>query len=171
MGKRIISLFFVLFLCLQVPAVVFAHPGRTDSNGGHTDHSTGEYHYHHGYPAHQHYDMDGNGTIDCPYLFDDQTDHTPSDKPTSSRNETNSFDEQLEEELEKLRKENENSNQPSTKPSEETTNSVKTSKSFWDYAMDVLVFLWDNLLDLVLVFFGGLFVLAIVADIVKRIRR
>lgn len=37
------------------------HPGRTDEDGGHTDHSTGEYHYHHGYPAHQHPD----GV--CPY--------------------------------------------------------------------------------------------------------
>ena len=37
------------------------HPGRTDEDGGHTDHSTGEYHYHHGYPAHQH----PNGK--CPY--------------------------------------------------------------------------------------------------------
>lgn len=163
--KRFISFLLAALIMLLVSRTATAHPGRTDGNGGHTDNSTGEYHYHHGYPAHQHYDMDGNGTIDCPYLFDDQTDHTPSDTPTSSRNESNSFDEQLEEELEKLRKENENSTQPSTKPSEETT------KSFWDYAMDVLDFLWDNLLDLVLVFFGGLFVLAIVVDIVKRIRR
>ena len=42
---------------------VFAHPGKTDSDGGHFDRSTGEYHYHHGYPAHQH----ENGT--CPYDF------------------------------------------------------------------------------------------------------
>lgn len=46
---------------------VFAHPGRTDGKGGHTDRSTGEYHYHHGYPAHQH-----EGGV-CPYDFDDQT--------------------------------------------------------------------------------------------------
>lgn len=44
--------------------VVFAHPGKTDSDGGHFDRSTGEYHYHHGYPAHQH----ENGS--CPYDFD-----------------------------------------------------------------------------------------------------
>lgn len=44
-----------------------AHPGRTDANGGHYDHSTGEYHYHHGYPAHQH--IDGV----CPYDYDDRT--------------------------------------------------------------------------------------------------
>lgn len=40
---------------------VFAHSGGTDSAGGHYNRSTGEYHYHHGYPAHQH----PNGV--CPY--------------------------------------------------------------------------------------------------------
>ena len=53
----------VLLLCLPASA----HSGGTDSAGGHIDHSTGEYHYHHGYPAHQHPD----GV--CPYDFDDQT--------------------------------------------------------------------------------------------------
>lgn len=43
----------------------FAHPGRTDSNGGHN--SANGYHYHHGYPAHQH-----TGGV-CPYDFDDRT--------------------------------------------------------------------------------------------------
>ena len=38
-----------------------AHPGRTDSNGGHYVSDTDEYHYHHDYPAHQH----PNGV--CPY--------------------------------------------------------------------------------------------------------
>lgn len=37
-------LIFTLILTLNV----FAHPGRTDSNGGHYDRSTGEYHYHDG---------------------------------------------------------------------------------------------------------------------------
>lgn len=44
-----------------------AHSGKTDANGGHYDHSTGEYHFHHGFPAHQHTD----GV--CPYDFEDQT--------------------------------------------------------------------------------------------------
>lgn len=44
-----------------------AHPGRTDSNGGHHVSGTSEYHYHHGYSAHQH----PNGV--CPYDFDDKT--------------------------------------------------------------------------------------------------
>lgn len=54
-------------------SAAYAHSGRTDGNGGHYDRSTGEYHYHHSYPAHQHYDMDGDGIIDCPYDFDVRT--------------------------------------------------------------------------------------------------
>lgn len=70
---RLLKLLVVLVLCLSLAVTVFAHPGKTDSNGGHTDHSTGEYHYHHGYSAHQHYDQDGDGDLDCPYNFSDQT--------------------------------------------------------------------------------------------------
>lgn len=53
----------------------FAHAGKTDWQGGHTDRETGDYHYHHGYPAHDHYDIDGDGKADCPYDFDDRTNH------------------------------------------------------------------------------------------------
>lgn len=66
-NKAQIILLVVAILLLSFPLFVFAHPGRTDSNGGHTDHSTGEYHYHHGYPAHQH--IGGK----CPYDYDDNT--------------------------------------------------------------------------------------------------
>lgn len=74
---------FVVLLLL-IPLAVMAHSGRTDKNGGHTDHSTGEYHYHHGYPAHQHI----NGV--CPYNFDDQTNHK-SGSSTKSKTKTYSF--------------------------------------------------------------------------------
>lgn len=50
---------FLILLSLALP--VLAHSGRTDSSGGHYNRSTGEYHYHHGYSAHQHPD----GV--CPY--------------------------------------------------------------------------------------------------------
>lgn len=66
----------LLFLVMILPVPVLAHPGKTDGKGGHTDRSTGEYHYHHGYSAHQHYDMDGDGKEDCPYDFEDKTDHS-----------------------------------------------------------------------------------------------
>ena len=62
-----IALFFVLLSI--VPITSSAHSGKTDSNGGHYNRSTGEYHYHHGYSAHEHYDMDGDGSDDCPYRF------------------------------------------------------------------------------------------------------
>lgn len=77
MKKRIV---FVLLVLLIVSAIIpaFAHSGRTDGAGGHTDHSTGEYHYHHGYPAHQH----PNG--ECPYDFDDKTDHSSSGSSSSN---------------------------------------------------------------------------------------
>lgn len=73
MRKKLPTLALACFLALILPLSASAHPGKTDSSGGHTDHSTGEYHYHHGYPAHQHYDMDGDGVADCPYDFVDKT--------------------------------------------------------------------------------------------------
>ena len=50
-----------LFVSLVLIAPSAAHSGKTDAAGGHTNHSTGEYHYHHGQPAHQH-----PGGV-CPY--------------------------------------------------------------------------------------------------------
>ena len=79
---------FCVFACiLFLPAFVFtasAHSGRTDSQGGHYDWSTGEYHYHHGYPAHDHYDMDGDGIVDCPYNFNDRTGYSSSSNYSST---------------------------------------------------------------------------------------
>lgn len=60
---------FVLIAVILVMSfsIAFAHPGSLDENGGHYNRATGEYHFHHGYPAHQH----TNGI--CPYDFDDKT--------------------------------------------------------------------------------------------------
>lgn len=79
-------LFSALMVALLLPSPALAHGGATDSNGGHTDHSTGEYHYHHGYEAHQH----TNGV--CPYDFDDQTDHSPGSSSSSSSSSDSSFE-------------------------------------------------------------------------------
>lgn len=80
--KRKLLPLIVSFILISaiLPLSAHAHRGKTDGAGGHTDHSTGEYHYHHGYPAHDHYDVDGDGVLDCPYDFDDQTatDHYPA---------------------------------------------------------------------------------------------
>lgn len=80
----------ILILCVAVLFMVCmpaaAHPGKTDSAGGHYDYSIGEYHYHHGYSAHDHEDMDGDGVVDCPYDFDDQT-----DRSSGSTNNSDSY--------------------------------------------------------------------------------
>lgn len=65
-------------LTLLLPLSAQAHSGRTDSNDGHYDRSTGEYHYHHGFPPHQH----PNGI--CPYDFIDNTDHSSGSSSGSS---------------------------------------------------------------------------------------
>ena len=75
--KHFFATFVIVALTFFPLTLVSAHPGHTDSKGGHTDSDTGDYHYHHGYEAHAHFDMDGNGTTDCPYDFDDQTDRSP----------------------------------------------------------------------------------------------
>lgn len=70
MKKFLALLVIILSLCTTM--TIFAHPGKTDSSGGHIDHSTGEYHYHHGYPEHQH-------TNDvCPYDYVDASSNNDS---------------------------------------------------------------------------------------------
>ena len=59
--KKLIMFLSILFFLSCFTTTVYAHPGDTDSKGGHYDTSTGKYHYHHGKPAHQH----KNG--ECPY--------------------------------------------------------------------------------------------------------
>ena len=82
LDSKFIAIFFIVSLLLPLLAIaVSSHPGRTDSNGGHYNRSTGEYHYHHGYPAHQHI----NGI--CPYSSDtkpttkETTDEIINDEP------------------------------------------------------------------------------------------
>lgn len=61
-----VVLIFAVLACLLI-TVCFAHSGRTDSKGGHYDRKNGGYHYHHGYPAHDH--PDGK----CPYTTSEKT--------------------------------------------------------------------------------------------------
>lgn len=100
--KKIIFSILTVFLVLMSSVAVFAHPGRTDSKGGHTDHSTGNYHYHHGFPEHSHYDIDGDGSPDCPYDFEDKitsgnstsnsAQYRPLTSPTADPSTKASFD-------------------------------------------------------------------------------
>lgn len=64
MKKRIAALLCAVLCIVLLIVPSSAHSGRTDSRGGHYNTATGEYHYHHGYPAHQH----PNGV--CPYEDD-----------------------------------------------------------------------------------------------------
>lgn len=78
MNKKQKAFVLLLLVFLLIPSLTFAHAGKTDEFGGHYDYNTGEYHYHHGYPAHQH--TDGI----CPYDFDDKTNHDSSSGSGSS---------------------------------------------------------------------------------------
>lgn len=68
--RKLFAFMFCMVVIVSISLVSYAHPGRTDASGGHRDISTGEYHYHHGQPAHQHIDEDGDGDLDCPYDYE-----------------------------------------------------------------------------------------------------
>ena len=82
---RKVILLVACLLALSMTITVYAHPGKTDYKGGHTNHNTGEYHYHHGYSPHDHYDMDGDGEEDCPYNFKDNTKQSKTSSISSNR--------------------------------------------------------------------------------------
>ena len=76
-NKKVMLISTILLVCLACIFSVFAHSGRTDSNGGHRDYSNqsglGSYHYHcGGYPAHLH----KNGY--CPYKSYSSSSYTNS---------------------------------------------------------------------------------------------
>lgn len=75
--KGLLPLFILLATLLALPTS--AHAGKTDASGGHVDKDTGIYHYHHGYPAHQH--TGGR----CPYDFDDKTGQSSGSSSTTPK--------------------------------------------------------------------------------------
>lgn len=79
---------FLAMLMYFLPMFASAHSGKTDGSGGHFNRSTGEYHYHHGYSAHDHWDIDGDGITDCPYNYDDKTNHNSNNSGTDTNNQT-----------------------------------------------------------------------------------
>ena len=79
----------VLLLALLLSLPVLAHSGGTDSKGGHN--GPGGYHYHHGYPAHQH---EGG---QCPYDFDDRTGESSGTSSIGSGSSISSSEEAEEE--------------------------------------------------------------------------
>ena len=73
--KTLLKIALCFAMCLMMCTAFSAHPGGTDSKGGHYNRSTGEYHYHHGESAHQH-----PGGV-CPY----DKSATPSKRATEPR--------------------------------------------------------------------------------------
>lgn len=90
MKKILFNVLIVSILMLSLTLVVYAHSGRTDSSGGHIDKSTGKYHYHHGYPAHSHYDINGDGFKDCPYTYTKKPNHSNNNNTNKDNNNTDS---------------------------------------------------------------------------------
>lgn len=92
--KKILCFVLCTMFVVLLAISVFAHSGGTDAFGGHYDHSTGKYHYHHGYPAHSHYDMDGDGIKDCPYKkqISEETTKKPSNKTPSYSGNSSGID-------------------------------------------------------------------------------
>ena len=73
MKNKILKTFFILLLLVfQFIVIVNAHPGRTDSNGGHYDRSTGEYHYHNGESA----GKNQTSKKDSEYNYSDKTNNS-----------------------------------------------------------------------------------------------
>lgn len=151
---RLLKLPLVLSVCLCVSVTAFAHSGKTDAIGGHIDHSTGEYHYHHGYPAHQHSDMDGDGELDCPYYFEDKTGFSSGNNSSSSETPTEPSIK------------SEPNKEKNTAPQKPEAVSEK-SKTFFDHVWEVASFLLDILCYLLL----GWFCLSMVFWIINEIKR
>ena len=86
--RKLLLVISIFILLASVVLGVNAHPGRTDGSGGHYNRNTGEYHYHHGYSEHSHYDMDGDGVKDCPYNFKDTTEHKTESNSASKDSKT-----------------------------------------------------------------------------------
>lgn len=81
--KKIWNFVLIFFLLTFVLALnCSAHSGRTDSKGGHYNRSTGKYHYHHGYPEHQH----PNGV--CPYSYNNNSNNNAVTSPETIANDT-----------------------------------------------------------------------------------
>lgn len=88
--RRLRYLLSALILLPCILITVYSHPGDTDSSGGHRNHASGAYHYHHGYEAHVHNDIDGDGTLDCPIEFYSQADHSSGSNSTQTSSSSRS---------------------------------------------------------------------------------
>ena len=79
--KRYLLPILLAFLLLTSP--VSAHPGRTDANGGHYDHSDGSYHYHTGEYAGRPQSGSSSSGSNQPFNPKDRTDQNADDASPS----------------------------------------------------------------------------------------
>lgn len=63
------KIFYILIFIFLLFSYSYAHPGRTDANGGHYNRATGEYHYHTGEYAGQ--GSSGSSSSDKSYFYKD----------------------------------------------------------------------------------------------------
>mgnify|MGYP004480685881 FL=1 len=87
--RKLISVLLAFLAIISIGASSYAHPGKTDSSGGHRDNKNksglGSYHYHcGGHPAHLH----KNGV--CPYLSSSSSNKKKSTSSSNSGNKNTS---------------------------------------------------------------------------------
>lgn len=90
MTKKRVLLIISIIILISLPLVAYAHPGSLDSNGGHYNRRTGEYHYHEG--LHTSDDNSSDNTYEYTYTTNytttKRTEHTTENSITT----TNSSD-------------------------------------------------------------------------------
>lgn len=88
--KKIKFIIILITITFTVPAISYSHSGRTDSNGGHWDYSTGTYHYHN----------DGSSVINKDYTFagnddDDEYINTLREENSNLQDKVSSLQEEI----------------------------------------------------------------------------
>lgn len=89
--KKLVCFLSIAVIMLVSVVTAFAHPGRTDSKGGHWNHDTGEYHYHNGEYAGQNNkpnNGDSANVIDWNQPYE-PTKNSSSDKGIQNNNKVN----------------------------------------------------------------------------------
>lgn len=77
--NKCMKIFITVIVCSFFTSYVYAHPGRLDSNGGHYNRKTGEYHYH-----------DGLGTSSSESLIEENDKYNNTNSTLKKENINNS---------------------------------------------------------------------------------
>lgn len=90
--KATVIITIAALISVLLSTVAFAHPGRTDSKGGHWDHSTGTYHYHDGSSVGKNSNSSSN-TQSYDYNYYSSNNDIASSSYTGSNNQMDNFSE------------------------------------------------------------------------------